>query len=256
MIKPDIFIYGEPWTAGLTPIQPTYKGAQRDKGFSSFNDDFRDAIKGAVFHSGEKGFVQTKGYDHHDRVIQGILGSINTFASQAVESMNYVEVHDNNTLFDKLVFTQSGRDYFEHPQDNKLLKEIKAMHKLSAFILLVSKGVPVLHLGQDFMRTKDGVENSYNSGDHINAIHWERKQEFHDVFCYYKNLITIRKSNQLFMLNNANEIRDAIEFCNELFPEDKRHGIAFKLESKNKHFLELKILQSSSIHTTQGYQLS
>ncbi|HBD93600.1 MAG: type I pullulanase [Spirochaetes bacterium GWF1_31_7] len=235
MYKPDIFIYGEPWTGGLTPIQPTYKGMQKQKGFSVFNDDFRDAIKGAVFDHKEKGYIQTKGYNHHDRVIQGILGSINTFASNPFESLNYVEVHDNNTLFDKLYFSLSGHSHFENPE-GELLDKIRGMHKLAGFILLVSQGIPVLHLGQDFMRSKDGVENSYNSGDKINAIRWERKKQFWDVFCYYKNLIEIRKNNQLLTISHEVDLRPAIEFKNHLFPKDHSHAIAFTLDSKEKYY--------------------
>lgn len=235
MHKPDIFIYGEPWTGGLTPIQPTYKGMQKHNSFSVFNDDFRDAIKGAVFDQNEKGFVQTKGYNHHERVIQGILGSINTFAAAPHEALNYVEVHDNNTLFDKLYFSVSGHKDFAAPE-GELLEKIKKMHKLCAFILLTSQGIPVLHLGQDFMRSKDGVENSYNSGDMINAVKWSRKKEFFDVFCYYKTLIDIRKNNQLFTINNDPDLRHAIEFINHIFPKDHSHSIAYTLNGFDKFY--------------------
>ena len=229
-VKPDIFIYGEPWTGGLTPIAPTYKGAQRCNSFSAFNDDFRDAIKGAVFDVREYGFVQSSGSIHRERVIQGILGSINTFAAVPCETMNYVEVHDNNTLFDKLYYSLRKK----RPDDIQLLETIKAQHKLVAFILLTSQGVPVLHLGQDFMRTKHGVENSYNSPDSINAVVWKRKMEFIDVFTYYKNLIDLRKQNSVFSLPLDVDVRKAIEFRNDVFLADNQNAIGYTLDSEDK----------------------
>lgn len=230
-VKEDILVYGEPWTGGLTPIEPTYKGAQRFRGFSVFNDEFRDAIKGPVFDNQECGFVQNG--SHHNKVMEGIIGSINIFASSPVETLNYVEVHDNNTLFDKLLFSLGKTNDFFHP-DGELLDRIKAVHKLTAFILLTSQGLPVLHLGQDFCRTKQGVENSYNSPDEINAIDWQRKSDFFDVFHYYKSLINIRKRVKLLHLDTEHEIREAIEFKFHSFPIDYNKGIAYILDGKGK----------------------
>ncbi|HPP05005.1 MAG TPA: type I pullulanase [Spirochaetota bacterium] len=237
-IKPDIFIYGEPWTGGLTPIHPTYKGSQRNKHFSVFNDDYRDAIKGPVFNRTERGYIQTKGQYHYDRIIQGILGSINTFTAHPVESLNYVEVHDNNTLFDKLYFTETEnlhatKEDFEMI-DRDLLERIKKLHKLAAFLILTSQGIPVLHLGMDFLRTKFGVENSYNSGDIVNKIDWNRKKEFYDVFIYYKNLIEIRNNHPLFKIENEHILRNSIEFKREIFHCECSHCIAYIL--KNHYF--------------------
>jgi pullulanase len=232
-IKPDVLIYGEPWTAGTTPINPTYKGAQKNKGFLVFNDEFRDALKGGVFHKKDKGFIQSKGTYHYDKIIQGILGSINTFSSSPVESINYFEIHDNNTLFDKLYFSINDTENFLHPTGQNLI-QIKQMHCLAAFILLTSQGIPVLHLGQDFMRTKSGVENSYNSGDTINAIDWNRKKEFYDVFVYYQNLIRLRKEHPVFRINNSEELRKRIEFRYDVFSLEKRNGLSYILEGNGK----------------------
>ena len=228
-INPNIFVYGEPWTGGLTPIQPTYKGAQRGVGFSVFNDDFRDAIKGAVFNKFERGFVQSCGNNSYDRMITGIRGSIDTFAAIPSESLNYAEVHDNNTLFDKLFFTETGSQEYREPNDDEI-NRIKALDKLTAFILLTSQGVPVMHLGQDFMRTKFGVENSYNSGDHINAIDWTRKARFFDVFRYYQGLIRIRNEHPLFRMFSSEEIHQLMKFIND-FPAEYMHCIKYMLKN-------------------------
>ncbi|HOE99775.1 MAG TPA: type I pullulanase [Spirochaetota bacterium] len=232
-IKKDIFIYGEPWTGGVTPISPTYKGAQKNLGFSVFNDDFRDAIKGGVFNPVDKGYIQTKGQYYTDRVIQGILGSINTFSARPQESINYVEIHDNNALFDKLYFSITENREYKEP-DQATLDEITKYHKLAAFILLTSQGIPILHLGQDFMRTKFGVENSYNSGDKINKIDWSRKLKYFDVFSYYKNLIELRKGHPIFRIDNEADLREAIEFHREIFPCDVSHCIGYTLQNSPK----------------------
>ncbi len=238
-IKPDIFIYGEPWTGGLTPIHPTYKGAQKNKNFSVFNDEYRDAIKGAVFNKTERGYIQTKGQYYYEKIIQGILGSINTFAAHPIESLNYVEVHDNNTLFDKLYFTETEKINANKEDfltiDSDLLKRIKALHKLAGFLILTSQGIPVLHLGMDFLRTKFGVENSYNSGDIINKIDWNRKKEFYDIFLYYKNLIEIRNKHSLLKIDNEPKLREAIEFKREIFSCECFHCIAYTLTN---HYFE------------------
>ncbi|OHD08038.1 MAG: type I pullulanase [Spirochaetes bacterium GWD1_27_9] len=231
-VKEDIIIYGEPWTGGTTPIQPTYKGTQKNKGFMVFNDEFRDAIKGGVFDKKDKGYVQTKGQYNYDKIIQGILGSINTFAASPIETINYVEVHDNNTLFDKLYFTITEREEYDLP-NNETKEQIKAMHKLCGFLLLTSQGIPILHLGQDFLRTKFGVENSYNAGDIINKIDWNRKKEFYDVFLYYKNLIDIRSKHSLFKITKEHNLREAIKFDYDIFPNHFKNGISYILKKKD-----------------------
>ncbi len=245
--KSDIFIYGEPWTGGLTPIAPTYKGSQRHLGFSAFNDDFRDAIKGAVFDSKECGYVQSEGSIGRAKVIDGILGSINTFAANPYETLNYAEVHDNNTLFDKLYFTLQNTDEFrkldyKNSDDVCIIEQIKEYHKLVAFILLTSQGIPVLHLGQDFMRTKQGVENSYNSGDIINGVDWSRKAQFHNIFEYYKNLIQLRSENELLSLALESDIRNAIEFRPDIFHPHNPNAIGYTLDAHEKQIYGAKKL--------------
>jgi pullulanase len=138
-----------------------------------------------------------------------------------------VEVHDNNTLFDKLYFTETGREEYSEPSEDEI-NRIKALHKLTGFILLTSQGVPILHLGQDFMRTKQGVENSYNSGDVINKIDWTRKARFFDVFTYYQALIDIRNKHPLFRLVSDEDVRKNLVFSND-FPTDFMHCIKYTL---------------------------
>lgn len=201
-IKPDIFIYGEPWAAGAAGIEPTVKGAQRDKGFAVFNDIFRDAIKGSVWDN-KGGYVQgTKGVELIER---GVIGSILDFASSPLESINYCEAHDNRTLYDTLIHTTE--------YDKSItLKKIKKMHKLACLLALTSQGVPFLHAGQEMMRTKDGEENSYNKPDSINKISWDLKIENRDMVEFVKELISLRKAHPMLRMKTADEIFECVKF--------------------------------------------
>lgn len=199
--RPDIFIYGEPWAAGETPISPTVKGTQKRRGFAVFNDIFRDEIKGSVWNL-DGGFVQ--GTKEADVLARGVLGSLDDFAASPLESINYCEAHDNRTLFDTLTATTA--------HDRTITEEkIKNMHKIATLLVLTAQGVPFIHSGQEMMRTKFGEENSYNKPDRINRISWDRKIEYIDVFEYTKKLIKLRRDHPMFRLRTADEVRKCVK---------------------------------------------
>jgi pullulanase len=118
--------------SGETPIQPIQKGSQRKQGFAVFNDNFRDALKGPWYNT-DPGYVQTG--KNVEAVKIGICGSIDDFAANPIESINYVSCHDGRTLWDLLVASTSS---------NKMYTDtaLKAMDKLAAFIIFTSHGVP------------------------------------------------------------------------------------------------------------------
>ena len=72
------------------------------------------------------------------------------------------------------------------------------MHKLSNTIVLTSQGIPLLHAGVDFLRTKGGNANSFKSPDSVNQLDWSRKAKYIDVHHYYRDLIALRKATPLF----------------------------------------------------------
>ncbi len=234
-VRDDIIIYGEPWAAGATPLRHFIsKGEQRGKDYAFFNDEFRDAIKGSVFDKSNRGYVQSFGKQNSNRILNGILGSIDSFALNPTESINYVEVHDNNTLFDKLVLSMNENEMLDFIEPiGKDLEEIILMHKLSAFLLFVSQGIPLLHLGQDFMVSKQGIDNSYNAHHSINKIDWNRKRLFYNIFLYHKNLITIRKLLPFFKYKTKDEIKNSIEIVKSLFPDNYDNGISYIIANKN-----------------------
>eukprot|EP00170_Pyropia_yezoensis_P002602 contig_10948_g2606 len=108
-IDEQMVMYGEPWTGGITPVVPTYKGAQRGRGFGVFNDTLRDALRGSPFHAGGCFVLDAVA---GDAVKRGIMGSIDDFADSPTEVINYVECHDNRTLYDQLweIYRGGGKD--------------------------------------------------------------------------------------------------------------------------------------------------
>jgi pullulanase len=233
-IKPDIFLYGEPWTAGTTPIIPTIKGTQRKKGFAVFNDNFRDALKGPWYNT-EPGYVQTG--KNVEAVRKGIIGSITDFTDSPLEVINYTDCHDGRTLWDQLVISTE--------QDSSLTDtDLKAMNKLAAVLLFTSQGVPFIQAGQEFLRTKFGSHNSYNQPDKINKIRWDYKQENLDVFNYYRGLIQLRKEHPMLRMTTAEEIKRNLRFLENPQCKTPNNCIAYLIQRGNTsdHWRRILIL--------------
>jgi pullulanase len=215
----DIFVYGEGWTAGGSPLaeenQALKKHTLKLDNVSAFSDDLRDGLKGSVFVESERGFVS--GADgKHESIKFGLVGSINhpdidyaavnysdaAWTREPWQAVSYVSCHDNNTLFDKL--TLSCPDASD--------EEIQDMHQLALSIVLTSQGISFLHAGTEMMRTKDGVENSFESPDSINQIDWNWKVENREVFDYVQGLIELRKNHPAFRMRTAEEVQAHLHF--------------------------------------------
>ncbi len=226
-IKKDVLIYGEPWMGGITTLlesKTTSKGSQSKLDFALFNDNFRDAIKGD--NDGYRlGFAQGN-LDEKTSVETGIAGSIYYdasrigFTNNARESINYVNSHDNLIIQDKLL------KVFPHKKED----ELKAYNKFIFAILFLSQGVPFIHAGNEFLRTKEGFHNSYNSPLAINKIDWTLKEKNLDVYNYIKDLIEFRKSYKEFRMDTGDEIREKLRFvldtshCNTITYTIKNNG--------------------------------
>ncbi len=221
-IDPNIMIYGEPWAGGATPIEISQKGLQRRQGWAVFNDHFRDALKGHVFHAREAGFIQSGEFIGALKV--GIRGAVGDFADAPVETINYVECHDNHTLWDRLVISTID--------DARVTDaDRRAMDKLGAAILLTSQGIPFIQCGQEFLRSKGGDHNSYDKPDAINMIRWRQKAEHRDVYDYYRGLIALRRAHPLFRWETGDEVRRAVKFLDDQLGIHVPHGcIAYIVE--------------------------
>ena len=195
VLRPDILLYGEPWAAASTAMEGVAmdKPALAGTGYGAFNDDFRNAMKGPP-DGGEPGFIQAGWHCHGVKL--GLLGQPD-WAPHPVQVVQYMTCHDNLCLYDKLVVSRpaAGDAAYER------------MARLGYTLLLVSQGVPFLHGGDEFFRTKRGDANSYRSSDAINQIDWRRKLEFRGLYEHVRRLIALRKAHPLFRLRTAEEVK-------------------------------------------------
>lgn len=218
-VNPNIFVYGEGWTAGDSPLPLNERALKAQIGqmplIAAFSDDLRDGIKGSVFDDQSTGFVS--GASGMEESIKfGIVGAIQhpqidykavnysdaPWAYEPWQAINYVSCHDNHTLYDKLVISRPDASD----------QEIIAMDKLAQAIVFTSQGVPFIHAGSEMLRTKNGEHNSYKSPDSINRIDYSRKATYNDVYAYYKNLIALRKAHPAFRLPTATAVREHLTF--------------------------------------------
>ncbi len=221
-VKPDILLYGEGWTAGGSPL-PDNKRAIKSNikgltGIAAFSDEIRDGLKGHVFTPSEKGFISGK-HDLAESVRFGIVGGVfhpqinydkvnytkAPWAEEPNQTVVYTSCHDNHTLWDRL----------EIANPTVSVQDRTSMQKLAIGIVLTSQGISFLHAGSEFLRTKNGVENSYESPDVINQMDWVRKDSNNVVVDYVQKLIQLRKTHPAFRLGNAADIRQHITFSKE-----------------------------------------
>ncbi|MDE1548187.1 type I pullulanase [Jeotgalibaca caeni] len=203
-IDPSIIIIGEGWDL-MTNLpaeeKANSKNAEQMPRIAHFNDALRQAIKGSDMDGAtDPGFVSGKAFQEQWIAInqQGGLYFPEDIASyQSPDQMvQYVEAHDNHTLYDKLTINM--------PDDDEETR--KRRHLLATSMVLLAQGIPFIHAGQEFLRTKDGVENSYKSPDAINRLDWSLRDSQMDAVEYVKGLIALRKSEPLFRLRTAEEI--------------------------------------------------
>lgn len=218
-IDPTIFIYGEGWTGGDSPLPVEQRAAKsaasKLDGIAVFSDDIRDGIRGSWSSSSDAGFMCGK-VETEESIKFGIVASTNhpqvdfskvnyskeAYAANPASTITYVTCHDNPCLWDKISYTCTGEQE----------KEMLLSQKLANAIVLTSQGVSFLHAGEEVVRTKHGVENSYNSPDSINWIDWSRKSKYPDVYAYYKGLVHLRNNHPAFKTPTAEMISSNLKF--------------------------------------------
>ena len=183
-IKRDFIVYGEGWNMGEV-LQEDKRAAiiNADKmpDIAMFNDFFRDTIINYV--SGNDSI--------RDDVKKALSGNSNHM--NYTQSINYVECHDNNTFFDRML---------KYKFDDPVWINIRRC-KLALGLVMISRGLPFIHAGQEFLRTKNFVDNSYNADETINKLDWNRRVENDEICNYVKGLIELRNSNSVFISNNT-----------------------------------------------------
>lgn len=244
-LDPSIIMIAEGWmmdTVLPEALRANQRNASQIPEIGQFNDDYRDAIKGDIFISRSKGFV-SGGAGLEDSIRRGIVGGINyggnlrQFADEPTQTVNYVECHDNHTLWDKIVLTTEGESE----------EQRRSMHRLASAITLTSQGIPFIHAGQEFMRSKNGVENSYKSSEVINALDWERCAAHQIDVEYMRSLIQLRKAHPAFSLRKAQEIREHL-----IFENAPSHTVAYTLRNHagGDPDLHLYVLYNANRHLT------
>jgi len=213
-INPSAIVYGEGWDmekvlpAKMMMTQANVFGT----GIAAFNDGIRDNVKGDAGTGPARGFVQGAGpqYDGMQRFRLNIKGQSTGKGSQGIEvfspneTINYASAHDDLCLWDKL--QSSASNVSESLRIN--------MDKLAVGIVLTAQGVPFLHSGDEFLRSKNLVSNSYNDNDRrVNPINWSLKAKHKDVFNYYKGLILLRKTHPAFRLTERAKVDQALDFA-------------------------------------------
>ncbi|MDE7408921.1 MAG: type I pullulanase [Muribaculaceae bacterium] len=218
-INPSIFVYGEGWTAGDSPLPVEQRALKENVAqmtdIAVFSDDIRDAVKGHYSNAEERGFATGKP-GNEETVKIGIVAATAhpqvdfskgnnskfPYASSPEMIVNYVSCHDDLTLTDKL------RKSMPDATD----EERMAAAKLAQTIVFTSQGTPFMFAGEEIFRDKKGVHNSYNSPDSINAIDWSLKARNRDQMDYYKGLIALRKAHPAFRMTTAEQIAKHLEF--------------------------------------------
>lgn len=210
----EILLYGEPWRAAPSPMERgTHAALKRnvqmlDERVALFSDDIRDLVKGHVFYAKRPGFV-----NGGRRLEEKILQAASAFCKREDQNrpkcpaqiISYVSAHDNFTLWDKLVFTMRGQEqlYLQDGTGQDVLctqtftqkdEDILAANKLAALMYFTFQGNIFFQAGEEFGRTKQGEENSYNAPAKLNMLRWEQTQAYGDLVSYYKGLIALRKS--------------------------------------------------------------
>ncbi|RBP70211.1 pullulanase [Alkalibaculum bacchi] len=236
-IDKEILIYGEPWIGfdSILPIKErTLKGSQAHQGFSVYNDAFRDGIKGGNDDE-SKGFIQ--GNCHMKNIVEtGIAGTIDYdilhrgFAKDPEESINYINSHDNLILYDKIKKT------CPYSSEEELIK----LNKFALSILFTSQGIPFIHEGNEILRTKQMVANSYDSPLAINKINWDYKERYYDFYTFVRDLIYLRKAYRCFRLNTAEEIRQRLKFVST-----RECTIAYTIKEDHDDFDYLLIIHNA-----------
>ena len=227
-IDPSIYIYGEGWSAGscaYTVVKLAMKAnAQQLNGIGAFSDDMRDALRGP-FSDDHKGALLAGIPGEEVSLKFGIVGGIahpqvdmtkvnydkKPWTNNPTEQISYVSCHDDMCLVDRLKASIPSLTDKNIPEKERTAELIR-IDQLAQTAVFTSQGVPFILSGEEMLRDKKGVHNSYNSPDSINHLDWNNLQRYPQLFAYYKNLIQLRKNHPAFRLATGDKVRQHLEF--------------------------------------------
>ena len=230
-IDPTIFIYGEGWSAGQCALPTEQLGVKANIAkmprIAAFSDEIRDALRGP-FDDDKKSAWLDKGIETESLKF-GIVGAIahpqvdmskvnyskTPWATEPTQMMAYVSCHDDMCLVDRLRASIPGIS------DEELIR----LDLLAQTAVFTSQGVPFMLSGEELLRSKKGVHNSFESPDSINRLDWKNLQRYPQVFKYYQDLIALRKHHPAFRLGDAHLVRKHLEFL-----DAPKGVVAFRLK--------------------------
>ncbi len=231
-LNPSIFIYGEGWSAGACALPTEQLGMKanisRMSGIAAFSDEIRDGLRGPFDDDTKSAFLAGLP-DNEESVKFGIVGAIShpqvdmtkvnyskeAWATEPTQMMSYVSCHDDMCLVDRLRASIPGITE----------EELIRLDLLAQTAVMTSQGVPFMLSGEELLRTKQGVHNSFESPDSINQLCWENKEKYPQVFRYYSDLISLRRHHPAFRLGDAGLVRKHLEFL-----DAPKGVVAFRLK--------------------------
>ncbi|CAB4603650.1 unannotated protein [freshwater metagenome] len=210
-IDPTIIVIGEGWNMGTLPEDQKANQINIAKlnNVAHFNDQIRDGLKGSVFNATDTGWATGKVSAASD-IFAGIVGNIDYSAAFLTkwtttapgQSVNYVEAHDNLTLADKLTASVKGVS----PAG------VAQLSQFASSVAFLSQGVPFLQAGQEFLRSKNGNDNSYNADDATNSLKWSTKVKYVATTKYYQGLFALRAAHPAFRMTTTAQVKANLKF--------------------------------------------
>ena len=218
-IDPSIFVYGEGWSAGQCAY-PSHLLASKAHmkqmpGIAAFSDELRDGLRGPFYDDKQGAFIAgVSGAE--ERIKFGIVGGIAypqvnmqqvggdhlPWNDDPTQFISYVSCHDDMCLVDRL----------RASVPNLTPEMLVRLDCLAQSVVMLSQGVPFMLSGEEMLRDKQGVHNSYQSPIEINALPWQNLQRYPQLFTYYQRLIALRRHHPAFRLGDANLIRQHLSF--------------------------------------------
>ena len=218
-IDPSIFVYGEGWSAGQCAY-PSHLLASKAHmkqmpGIAAFSDELRDGLRGPFYDDKQGAFIAgvsgaeerikfgiVGGIAHPQVNMQQVGGNHLPWNDDPTQFISYVSCHDDMCLVDRL----------RASVPNLTPEMLVRLDCLAQSVVMLSQGVPFMLSGEEMLRDKQGVHNSYQSPIEINALPWQNLQRYPQVFAYYQRLIALRRHHPAFRLGNANLIRQHLSF--------------------------------------------
>jgi len=218
-IDPNILIYGEGWSAGACALPNEQLGMkaniQQMPRIAAFSDEIRDALRGPFSDDTKGGFLLGVP-DCEESLKFGITGAIEhpqvdmtkvnyskaPWAAEPTQMMSYVSCHDDMCLVDRLKTSKPGIK----------MDELIRLDLLAQTAVFTSQGIPFMLSGEEMLRDKKGVHNSFESPDSINRLEWSNLQRYPQVLAYYRQLIALRQHHPAFRLGSADLVRKHLEF--------------------------------------------